>query len=144
LAKSVAARTAALVEAALVQVAVADLRRCLVEFQAEADPAGRPAPRRHRGWLIVAAAQPADGSVFQLRRAVAPELNPVPGDGWQDRLTYRTLLRSPDPADGSVACLSCVFDYDGGTIFFRHAYALETCPSTVPDERELAVSLPVG
>ena len=143
-AESMAARTAALVEAALVQVTAADLRRCLADFQGEGGAEGGAAPKQQRAWLIVAAAQPADGPVFSLRHEVAPELNPTPDDDWQDRITYRTLLRSTDPADGSVACLSCVFDYERGAIAYRHAYALDTCPSTVPGERELATTRPIG
>ena len=70
--------------------------------------------------------------------------DPEPDDGWQDRITYRTLLRSSDPADGSVACLSCIFDYSRGAVVYQHAYGLDTCPSTVPGERELPVKLSVG
>lgn len=143
-AQSMAARTASLLEAALVQVTAADLRRCLAGFQSKGDAAVGLAPTRPRTWLIVAAAQPVDGPVFALRHEVAPELNPTPGDDWQDRITYRTLLRSPDPAEGSVACLSCVFDYESGAIAYRHAYALDTCHSTVPGERELATVVPIG
>jgi hypothetical protein len=143
-AESKAARTAALVEAALAQVTAADLRRCLSDYLGETIVADARVPVRQHAWLIVAAAQPASGAVFALRREVAPELNPMPADDWQDRVTYRTLLRSPNPADGSVACLSCVFDYESGTIAYRHAYALDTCPSTVPGERELATKAPVG
>ena len=143
-AESLAARTAALVESALVQVRSADLERCLADFQGGADGTHRPAHTYQRAWLVVAASLPADGPVFALRREVAPELNPEPEDGWQDRITYRTLLRSPDPADGSVACLSCVFDYSRGAVVYQHAYGLDTCPSTVPGERELAVKLSVG
>ncbi len=143
-AESLAARTAALVESALVQVRSADLERCLADFQGGAGVTLRPAHTYQRAWLIVAASMPADGPVFALRREVAPELNPEPDDGWQDRITYRTLLRSPDPGDGSVACLSCVFDYSRGAVVYRHAYGLDTCPATVPGERELAVKLSVG
>ena len=90
------------------------------------------------GWLIVAAALPATGSEFELRHAAAPELNPDPEDGWQDRITYRALLRSQRPDDGTVACLSCVFDFTAGRVVYRHAYALDTCHWRDAGERELA------
>jgi hypothetical protein len=140
---SIAARTAALIEAALLQVTAADLRRCLVAFEGEGSLQSRWAGVRPEGWLIVASALPADGPAFALRHEVAPELNPAPDDGWQDRITYRTLLRSPDSADGAVACLSCVFDYDNRSVAYRQAYALDTCAGSVPGERELATMLPV-
>ena len=135
----VSVRTAALLEAALVQVAAADLRGCMVDFAG-----GTPArfnPPAHGGWLIVASALPADGATFAARHEAAPELNPKPSDGWQDRITYRALLRSTDPTDGSVACLSCVFDYDAGRLSYRNAYALDTCQRGGPGERSLAAVL---
>ena len=138
----VSVRTAALIESALVQVGAADLRRCLAEFTGDAPP--RFAPPTHGGWLIVASALPADGPAFAARHEAAPELNPEPGDGWQDRVTYRALLRATNPTDGAVACLSCVFDYDAGRLSYRNAYALDTRERGGPAERSLAavVALP--
>lgn len=143
-AESIPARTAALIEAALLQVAAADLRRCVVEFHGEGGHPAATAPLRRRSWLIVAAAQPVDGPVFELRHEVAPELNQVPDDDWQDRIVFRTLLRDADSPAGPPACLSCVFDYERGRVAYRHAYALDTCTATVPGERELAIVLPQG
>ena len=138
----VSVRTAALLEAALVQVAAADLRRCMIDFAG-----GLPArfnPPAHGGWLIVASALPDDGATFAARHEAAPERNTKPSDGWQDRITYRALLRSTDPTDGAVACLSCVFDYEAGRLSYRNAYALDTCQRGAPGERTLAtvVALP--
>jgi hypothetical protein len=135
----VSVRTAALIEAALVQVGAADLRRCLTDFAGDTPP--RFAPPAHGGWLIIASALPADGAAFATRNEAAPELNPTPADGWQDRVTYRALLRSVSPTDGSVACLSCVFDYDAARLIYRHAYALDTCQRGSPGERTLATVL---
>ena len=59
-----------------------------------------------------------------------------------DRIVYRGLLRAAEASDGSAACLSCVFDYEDGSVSFRHGYALETCRRAVPPERELAVVVP--
>jgi hypothetical protein len=139
--ESSAVRTAALIEAALAQVGAKDLRRCLDEFQQGGPPRFRPPT--HAGWLIVASALPADGKQFTRRNEAAPDLNPAPADGWQDRVTYRGLLRHADPVDGTLACLSCVFDYEGTTIAYRHAYALDTCRRAVPPERDLAVVVPL-
>jgi len=134
-------RTAALIEAALVQVKAADLQHCLADFRGGGASALQPPA--HAGWLIVAAALPAAGSEFKLRHAAAPELNPEPEDGWQDRITYRALLRSPRLDDGTVACLSCVFDFTAGQVVYRHAYALDTCHGAMPGERALATVVPV-
>jgi hypothetical protein len=142
LADPVATRTAALIEAALAQVRSAELVQCITEFQQSG--AGRLQPPASGGWLIVASALPADGDAFARRNSAAPELNPEPDDGWQDRIVYRALLRSPDPADSFVACLSCVFDYEGAQIAYRHAYALDTCRRAVPPERDLATVVPLG
>lgn len=136
-----ATRTAALIEAALVQVKAADLQRCLTDFRGGS--AGQLQPPAQAGWLLVAAALPADGSEFKLRHAAAPELNPEPEDGWQDRITYRALLRSLQPDDGTVACLSCVFDFAAGRVVYRHAYALDTCHGAMPGERALVTVVPV-
>lgn len=138
----VSVRTAALIEAALAQVDAGALRRCLADFTGDA-PA-RFAPPAHGGWLVAAAALPADGPAFAARHEAAPELNPQPSDGWQDRVTWRALLRAKDPTDGSVACLSCVFDYEAGRLTYRNAYALDTCQRGAPGERTLAtvVALP--
>ena len=138
----VSVRTAALLEAALVQVGAVELRRCMADFTGDAPP--RFALPAHGGWLIVASALPADGAAFTARNEAAPELNPKPSDDWQDRVTYRALLRSANPSDDSVACLSCVFDYEGGRLTYRHAYALDTCQRGAPGERSLAavVALP--
>jgi hypothetical protein len=100
-------------------------------------------PPAHGGWLIVASALPADGDAFARRHAAAPDLNPDPDDGWQDRITYRALLRRSDPVDGSVACLSCVFDFAAGQVVYRHAYALDTCQGAVPGERALVAVVPM-
>jgi hypothetical protein len=138
----VAVRTAVLIEAALAQVRPQDLRRCLDEFSA-----GSPGPFRPPAlatWLIVASALPVDGATFQRRRAAAPELNPEPDDGWQDRVVYRVLLRPPDRADSAVACLSCVFDHEDGQLAYRRAHALDTCRRAVPPERDLATVVPLG
>jgi len=134
-------RTAALIEAALLEVKAADLQRCLADFRG--DGASPLQPPAHAGWLIVAAAVPIDGGEFKLRHAVAPELNPAPEDGWQDRITYRALLRSTRPDDGTVACLSCVFDFSAGHVVYRHAYALDTCHGAMPGERALVTVVPV-
>ena len=136
-----AARTAALIEAALVEVKAADLRRCLVEFLG--DPPARFRSPAHSGWLVVASALPAEGPVFAARHEAAPGLNARPDHDWQDRITYRALLRSANPVDASVACLSCVFDYDAGRVTYRHAYALETCQHAGPGERALVAVLPL-
>ena len=47
-------------------------------------------------------------------------------------------------ADASVACLSCVFDYEGAELAYRHAYALDTCRRAIPPERDLATVMPLG
>ncbi len=49
-----------------------------------------------------------------------------------------------DRADGAVACLSCVFDYEGAELAYRHAYALDTCRRAIPPERDLATVMPLG
>lgn len=135
----VAIRSAALIEAALAQVRPADLRRCVDEF---ASPGLRlPA---HGRWLIVASALPVDGAGYARRLAAAPELVTEPDDDWLDRITYRTLLRAADAQDGSVACLSCVFDYAAGRVAYQRAYGLETCRRAVPPERDLATVVPFG
>lgn len=138
LAGPVAVRTAMLVEAALSQVRAADLRRCVDEFGSS----GFRLPT-HGRWLIVASALPVDGAGYARRLAAAPELTAKPDDDWLDRITYRTLLRAADPQDGSVACLSCVFDYVGGRVAFQSAYGLDTCRRAVPPERDLATVLPL-
>jgi hypothetical protein len=135
----VSVRAAALIEAALAQVGAADLRRCMADFAGGAPT--RFLPPAHGGWLIVASALPADGAAFAARNEAAPELNPARTDGWQDRVTYRALLRSANPTDGAVACLSCVFDYDAARLTYRHAYALDTCQRGSPGERTLATVL---
>ena len=139
---SVAVRTAVLIEAAVAQVRPPDLRRCVDEFRQSA-PNRFQAPA-HGGWLIVASALPADGEAFTRRNVAAPELNPEPEDGWQDRITYRALLHGVDRAEGAVACLSCVFDYEGAELAYRHAYALDTCRRAIPPERDLATVMPLG
>lgn len=138
----VAVRTAALIEAALAQIHPGDLRRCIDEFQ-QTDH-GKLQPPRQRGWLIVASALPAEGQAFARRHAAAPELHPEPTDGWQDRVTYRAVLRPVDRADGTVACLSCVFDYENAIFAYRQAYALDTCRRAIPPERDLATVIPLG
>jgi hypothetical protein len=137
-----AVRTAVLVEAALAQVGPQDLRRCLGEFGLVGGSGFQPP--EHGGWLIVASAQAVDDPAYRQRRAAAPELGGEPDDDWLDRITYRALLRSADAADGSVACLSCVFDFENGQVAFRHAYALDTCRRAVPPERDLATVVPLG
>ena len=141
LADPIAVRTAALIEAALAQLRPGDLHRCVDEFQQSAGATFRPPT--HGGWLIVASALPGDGEAFARRNAAAPELNPEPEDGWQDRVTYRALLRPANSADGAVACLSCVFDYEGARLTYRHAYALDTCRRAIPPERDLATVIPI-
>ena len=135
------ARTAALIEAALVEVKAADLRRCLAEFLG--DPPARFQLPAHGGWLVIASALPAAGPVFAARNEAAPDLNPEPDDDWQDRITYRALLRSANPVDASAICLSCVFDYGAGKVTYRHAYALETCQRAAPGERGLVAVMPL-
>ena len=137
-----AVRTAALIEAALAQVRPQDLRRCVDEFLQSAP--SRFQPPAHGGWLIVASTLSAEGDTFARRHAASPEFNPEPEDGWQDRITYRALLRPVDRADASVACLSCVFDYEGAELSYRHAYALDTCRRAIPPERDLATVMPLG
>lgn len=137
-----AMRTAALIEAALAQVRPEDLRRCLAEFGSAGGSGLRPPA--HGTWLIVASAQAVGDPSYRRRRAAAPELRAEPDDDWLDRITYRALLRSSDPSDGSIACLSCAFDYEGGRVAFRHAYALDTCRRAVPPERDLAAVVPLG
>ncbi len=136
-----AMRTAALIEAALAQVEPRDLRRCLADFETGAP--GRFRPPAHATWLIVASALPVEGDFFRRRHQVAPEMNPVPGDGWQDRLVYRSLLRSTDDVAGSVACLSCEFDYEGAALVYRRAYALDACRRAIPPEQDLATVVPL-
>jgi hypothetical protein len=131
---AMAERSAALVEAALASTPAADLRRCVADFRRGAGV--RLAPPANGGWLIVASALPADGEAIRRRHEAAPELNPEPADGWQDRVTYRGLVRGPDGE--AAACLSCVFDYEAAVLVYRHAYALDTCRRAVPPERDLA------
>lgn len=138
-----AARVAALLELALVQVRAADLRRCILDFHGDAAPADGFLPPDHGGWLVVASAVAADSATFAQRHAAAPGANPLPDDGWQDRVTYRGLLRRADPADGAVACLSCVFDVTGEQVVYRAAYALDTCQGAMAGERSLVTVLPV-
>ena len=135
-----AVRAAALTEVALAQVRPGDLGHCLDEFGREG--AAQFRPPAHGGWLIVTSALPADGAAFARRQEVAPELHPDLDDGWLDRIVYRALLRTADARD--VACLSCVFDYEGGRVIYRHAYALDTCRRAVPPERDLAIAMPLG
>jgi hypothetical protein len=135
-----AVRAAVLTEVALAQVRPGDLGHCLDEFGRQG--AARFRPPAHGGWLIVTSALPADGAAFARRQEAAPELHPDPDDGWLDRIVYRALLRTADA--GEVACLSCVFDYEGGRVTYRHAYALDTCRRAVPPERDLAIAMPLG
>lgn len=139
-----AARTAALLELALMQVTAPDLRRCILDFQGNGSPTDGFLPPRHGGWLIVATAVAADSAAFARRHAVAPASNPEPDDGWQDRIVYRALLRRADPADGAVACLSCVFDVTGERVVYTHAYALDTCQGAMAGERSLVTVMPGG
>ena len=134
-------RTAALLEIAVAQVQPADLRRCLGEFGSAASGLAPPA---HRTWLVVASALPADGDAFARRQAAAPELHPDPDDGWLDRIVYRALLRAADPSDPTTACLSCVFDYEGGAVVFRRALGMDRCERAVPPERDVATVVPLG
>jgi hypothetical protein len=142
LANATAVRTAMLIEVALAQVRPADLRHCLDEFAGSNSPGFRPPP--HGGWLVVASAQAVDDPARELRQVAAPELSSPSDDDWHDRIVYRALLRPADVTDASVACLSCVFDYQQGRISYRHAYALDTCRRAVPPERDLATVVPLG
>ncbi|MGD9507160.1 MAG: hypothetical protein AB7O95_01280 [Geminicoccaceae bacterium] len=136
-----AMRTALLIESALAQVRPVDLRRCLDEFGS----AGRSSlrPPAHGGWLIVASAQEVGDPGYRRREAALPGSVGEVEDGWLDRIAYRALLRSADPSSGAVACLSCVFGFEGGRLTFRHAYALDTCRRAVPPERDLATVVPL-
>jgi hypothetical protein len=135
-----AIRTAALLEAALAQLPVDDLRRCVAEV---AGVASGLAPPAHGSWLIVASALAADGPAFARRRDAAPELHPEPDDGWQDRVVFRTLLRPADRSVPGAACLSCIFEREDDRLSFRHGYALPRCDRAVPPERDLAVVIPL-
>ena len=101
----VSVRTAALLEAALVQVGAVELRRCMADFAGDAQP--RFAPPAHGGWLIVASALPADGAAFTARNEAAPELNPKPSDDWQDRvhLSGAAALGEPERWLGGLPVL---------------------------------------
>ncbi len=138
-----AARTAALLELALAQVKAPELRRCILDFHGGDAPADDFRPPVHGGWLVVASAVADDSAVFAQRHAAAPEANPKPDDGWQDRVTYRALLRRADSADGSTACLSCVFDVTGERVVYRHAYALDTCQGPMAGDRSLVAVVPL-
>lgn len=139
-----AARTAALLELALVQVRAPDLRRCILDFRGDGASADGFLPPSHGGWLIVVAAVAADSAAFARRHAAAPASNPEPDDGWQDRIVYRAVLRRADVADGAVACLSCVFDVSGERVVYTYAYALDTCQGAMAGERSLVTVMPGG